>query len=106
MRAIVNAEKIGVQPCAKSEAKRQDENFIKIEKLGFKALVEKICQNDECRYPLLALRILIHIITGIDGNGRIYISARHLAKSLNVHYDTVTKCLKYLREINVLRIEK
>ena len=80
------------------------EHIVEIEQNNLRAVVEKICK--QCRYPLLALRLLLYVITGIDANGRIDISARHLAKSLDVHYDTVTKCLKYLREIGVLRIER
>lgn len=68
------------------------------------SLTEKICQPGECRYPLLALRIIIHVIGGIDTNGQISLSARHLAKTMNVHYDTVCKCLKFLKKIGVLEI--
>jgi hypothetical protein len=82
------------------------ENIVEIEPMTLRSIAEKICKNDRCRYPLLALRLLIHVITGIDGSGKIYISARQLSKSLDVHYDTVTKCLKFLREIEVLRIER
>jgi NADH/NAD ratio-sensing transcriptional regulator Rex len=56
--------------------------------------------------PLLALRLLIHIIAGIDADGKIHICARQLSKKLDVNYDTVTKCLKYLREIGAMRIER
>ena len=77
---------------------------VQIEQHKLRTVVETICT--QCRYPLLALRLLLYVITGIDAEGRIYLSARHLAKMLNVHYDTVTKCLKYLREIEVLQIER
>ena len=80
------------------------ENIVEIERENLLSLTETICKN--CRYPLLALRLLIHVIAGIDAEGRIYISARQLAKKLDVHYDTVTKCLKYLREIGALRIDR
>ena len=82
------------------------EHIAEIEQENLRAIADKICQKNECRYPLLALRLLIHIITGIDTEDRIYISARQLSKALDAHYDTVTKCLKYLREIGVIRIEK
>lgn len=78
------------------------ENIVEIESTAVRNVADKICQ--QCRYPLLGLRLLIHVITGIDTNGRIHISARQLSKSMDVHYDTVTKCLKYLREIGVLHI--
>lgn len=80
------------------------ENIVEIEQNKLRSVTEKICQ--QCRYPLLALRLLIHVITGIDANGRIHISARQLSKTMDVHYDTITKCLKYLREIGVVRIER
>jgi DNA-binding transcriptional regulator YhcF (GntR family) len=80
------------------------ENIVEIEQKNLRAVVEQICK--QCRYPLLALRLLLHVITGIDHNGRIDISARQLSRKMDVHYDTVTKCLKYLREIGVLRIER
>jgi len=82
------------------------ENTVEIEPKSFQYIVDKICRNNECRYPLLALRLLLHVITRADSTGKIYISARQLSKSLDVHYDTVTKCLKYLREIEVLCIER
>jgi hypothetical protein len=80
------------------------ENMIEIEQRNLRSVVETIC--NQCRYPLLALRLLIHVITGIDADGRIDISARQLSKTMDVHYDTVTKCLKYLREIEAIRIER
>jgi hypothetical protein len=80
-------------------------SLVEVEQKGLRAVAEKICESNECRYPLLALRLLIHVITGIDSNGKIHLSARQLSKSMGVHYDTITKCLKYLREIGVLRID-
>ena len=82
------------------------ENTIEIEKQRLSFIVEKISRNGQCRFPLLAIRILIYAITSIDSAGRFYISARQLSKSLDVNYDTVTKCLKYLREIDVLQFDK
>jgi len=97
---------IKYQGCMIDTQDWQQENVVEIEKKCLRHIIEKISRNDECRYPLLAIRILIHAITGIDANGRTYISARQLSKSLDVHYDTVTKCLKYLREIEALRFDK
>lgn len=90
----------------KSEIQNISANVVEIEPQSFRYIVDKICKNADCRYPLLALRLLVHVITGIDASGKVYLSARQLAKSLDVHYDTVTKCLKYLREIEVLKIER
>ncbi len=69
-------------------------------------LTERISHDQRCRYPQLTLRILINAIAGMDTDGKIYICARQLSKIMDVHYDTVTKCIKYLREIEVLRIER
>lgn len=80
------------------------ENIIEVETQNLQEITEKIC--GQCRYPLLALRLLIYFITGIDNNGVIQISARQLSRKMNVHYDTVTKCLKYLREIEVINLKK
>ncbi len=82
------------------------ENVVEVEKKSLRYIVEKISRNGECRYPLLAIRILVHAITSVDGSGKTYMSARQLSKSLDVHYDTVTKCLKYLRQINALSYDK
>jgi hypothetical protein len=82
----------------------QPENTVEIHPQNVLSIVEKICVN--CRYPFLALRLYIHIICGIDNDSRIHISARHHSKKLDVHYDTVTKCLKYLREIGAIGVEE
>jgi hypothetical protein len=87
-----------------SESQWSPENTIEIEQKQLRMVAERICK--QCRYPLLALRLLIHVLTGIDANGRIDISARQLSKAMDVHYDTVTKCLKFLREIEAIRIER
>lgn len=80
------------------------ENIVEIEKRNLLLVVEKI--NKQARYPLLALRLFLHVICGIDADGKINISARQMAKTLDAHYDTVTKCLKYLREIEVIRLDR
>ncbi|MNY41731.1 hypothetical protein D3C86_1765680 [compost metagenome] len=67
-------------------------------------MVDGICQ--QCRYPLLALRILVHVICSSDTQGRVYINARQLSRKLDVHYDTVTKALKYLRETGILSLDQ
>jgi len=105
--SIVEFQKAKTISWGESDAKHWlPENIVEIEQKNLRRVVEKICQPGQCRYPLLALRLLLHVITGIDHTGTISISARQLAKSMNVHYDTVTKCLKYLREIGVVWIER
>lgn len=82
------------------------DTIIEIEAHGLDSIVTQISDSEQCRYPLLALRLFLHIITKIDTRGRVYISARQLAKKLGVHYDTVTKALKYLRQIGLLKQER
>ena len=82
------------------------ENIVEIEQHYLVFITEKICKDKKCRFPQLALRILIHVIAGLNTEGRMNICARQLSKAMGVNYDTVTKCLKYLREIDVLRIER
>lgn len=82
------------------------ENTVEIERKALRQVADRICQSGECRYPLLALRLLIYVITGVDANGKICLSSRQLSKKMNAHYDTVNKCLKYLKEIGVLQAEK
>ena len=67
---------------------------------------EIICTDENCRYPKLTLRILIHIIAELDKNKKWAVCPRYVSEILGANYDTVTKCLKYLRSINVLSIEK
>ncbi len=82
------------------------ENTVEIDQKVLQEVSEKICRDKKCRYPLLALRILVYAISEMDSNGKMDICARKLAKNLDVNYDTVTKCLKYLRQIEVLSIKQ
>ncbi|MBN8669503.1 MAG: MarR family transcriptional regulator [Chitinophagales bacterium] len=79
------------------------DTIIEVDQHALRIASEIICT--ECRYPLLALRIFIHVLCGINEYGHISISARHLAKKLDVNYDTVTKCLKFLRENGLITRE-
>lgn len=81
------------------------ENIIEIERKNFSHIIESIC-NGQCRYPLLAIRILVQAIVNIESNGKTYLSARQLAKILDAQYTTVNKCLVYLRKIDVLQIDR
>lgn len=80
------------------------ENTVEIEQEHLLSITEKIC--GQCRYPLLALRLLIYVICKIDADGKICLNARRLAKTFDVHYDTLTKCIKYLRENEIIGKEK
>ena len=60
---------------------------------------EIICTDENCRYPKLTLRILIHIFFEVGEANKWDVSPRQIATRLGANYDTVTKCLKYLRSI-------
>ena len=66
---------------------------------------ETICNDENCRYPKLTLRILFHILADIDTENKWEVSPRNVAKRLDSNYDTVTKCLKYLRSIKALHYD-
>lgn len=70
------------------------ENTVEIDQLALKEITERICTDKKCRYPLLALRILIHAICEMDSEGRVYICARKLAAKLDVNITGQTKCPK------------
>lgn len=93
-----------VKYCGRLSPIWKPKNVIEIEQGDLSVVVDRICT--QCRYPLLGLRLLLHVITGMNSDGLIHISARHLAKKLDVNYDTVSKCLKDLREMEVLQIER
>ena len=82
------------------------DNTVEIEQQNLASFADKICTDPKCRYPLLTLRIFIYAITVMDNRGSIHVSARRLSKVMDAHYDTVTKCLKYLREIGILNSER
>lgn len=68
---------------------------------------EEIIRNDKnCRYPKLTLKILIHIFVETDNENKWNVNPGLIAEKLNAHYDTVTKCLKYLRSIRTKVAEK
>jgi hypothetical protein len=103
---IVEFRRTAKEGASNTAADWNPEDTVEIDRKNLLTIAESICKNKECRYPLLALRLLIHVICGIDTEGRIPICARQLAKKLDVHYDTLCKSLKYLRKINVLHIER
>jgi hypothetical protein len=81
-------------------------NTVEIDQAGLLLVANKISTDKSCRYKQLALRLLIYVIGKSNGEGSIAISARRLSKEMDVHYNTITKCLKYLRQIGVLRSDQ
>ena len=80
-----------------------EKNFVLVNPEKLIKYTEKICTDENCRYPQLALRLMNHILAEMDNNNKWNISARQIAKRFGVHYDTVTKCLKYLRAIELIK---
>lgn len=85
---------------------RLPEDVVEIKPIQLMKITETICTDARCRYPQLALRILLHVIAGIDKDGGVFLSAKQLAGNMGVNYNTVTKCLRYLRRIGVLSLER
>jgi hypothetical protein len=83
----------------------EHEDIAEVDQKAIFEITEKICTDENCHYRQLALRILLHMIASIDGDNKIYIHAGQYAEALKVHYNSLTKCLKYLREIGLLFIE-
>lgn len=82
------------------------EHIIEIERRQLVRIVELICTDSDCRFPQLTLRVLLHLMAMVDAQNRVHVSAKQLAHTLGVHYNTVTKCLKYLRRIGVVQLEQ
>lgn len=78
------------------------ENIVQVNRQNIIAITEKICTDKNCKFRQQALRIFVHLIASIDKECKVAINAKQLSKKLDVHYDTVSKCLKYLRNIEVL----
>jgi len=50
------------------------ENIVEIDQKNLQLITEHICKR--CRYPLLALRLFLHVLCNIDAQGRVSINAR------------------------------
>ena len=67
---------------------------------------EQISTDKNCKFRQATLRIFIYLLASMDNEGKVSINARQLSKNLGVHYDTTTKCIKYLKAIDVIKTEK
>jgi len=83
----------------------QPENIIQVNQQYILLISEKISNDENCKFRQAVLRIFNHILASIDNEGKVSINARQLSRNLGVHYDTITKCIKYLRAINVIKTE-
>ncbi len=82
------------------------DNIIQVSQDNVLSLTEKICTDKNCKFPQLALRIFNHLLAGVDNEGKVTVNARLLSKKLGVNYDTVTKCIKYLKHIEIIKADK
>jgi hypothetical protein len=92
-------------PGSKTFNQVQPENIIQIDRQYLLSITEKISVDTKCQYRQATLRIFNHLLASAD-EGRVVISARQLSKKLGIHYDTVTKCIKYLKGIGVIKVVK
>lgn len=86
--------------------KWQPENIIQVNQQYILLISEQISHDKNCKFRQVALRIFNHILASMDDEGKVSINARQLSKSLGVHYDTTTTCIKYLRAIDVIKTAK
>jgi len=84
----------------------QPENIIQVNQQYILLISEQISNDKNCKFRQAALRIFTHLLASIDNEGKVSINARQLSKNLGVHYDTTTKCIKYLKVIDVIKTEK
>jgi len=84
----------------------QPEKTIKVNQENILLISEKISTDENLKFHQAALRIFNFLIASVDNDCKVVISARHLSKKLGISYDTVTKCLKYLKMIKVLKTGK
>ena len=84
----------------------QPESIIQVNQQYILLISEQISNDKNCKFRQAALRIFTHLLASIDNEGKVSINARQLSKNLGVHYDTTTKCIKYLKVIDVIKTEK
>lgn len=80
--------------------------FIRFNQQYILLVSEKISTDTNCKFRQVTLRVFIYLLANIDNEGKISINARQLSKNLGVHYDTITKCIKYLKDIDFIKTEK
>ena len=82
------------------------DNTIHVNQKVLLAITEKISTDKNCKFRQTVLVIFNHLLASMDNDCKVEICARQLSTKLGVHYDTVTKCIKYLKQIEVLKTEK
>lgn len=81
----------------------QTDNFIRVNQENLLIFNEKIITDEKCRFRQAVLIIFNHLLANMDNESKVEINARQLSKRLGIHYDTATKCIKYLKDIEVLK---
>ena len=102
MNSLYSAEKLA----SNNYQQWKPESIIQINQRYVFMISEKISRDKNCKFRQLALRIFTNILASMDNDGKVSINARLLSSQLDVHYDTVTKCIKYLKSIDVIKTER
>jgi Fic family protein len=84
----------------------QPETLIRFNQENISFISEKICNDKNCKFRQVTLRIFNHLLSHVNNECRVSINAKQLSKIFGVHYDTITKSIKYLKSIDVIKIEK
>jgi hypothetical protein len=102
MQSQVSGECFGPENITQANS----DNVVLLHQRDLLLISEKICNDKNCKFRHVTIRILNYLLANMDTDGKVSFSARQLSKRLGVHYDTVTKCLKYLRSIDLIKSEK
>ena len=81
----------------------QADNFIRVNQENLLLFIEKIATDENCRFRQAVLIIFNHLLANMDTESKVEINARQISKKLGIHYDTATKCIKYLKQIDVIK---
>jgi hypothetical protein len=81
----------------------QSDNTIRVNQENLLLFIEKITTDENCKFRQTVLLIFNHLLANMDNESKVEINARQLSKKLGVHYDTATKCIKYLKQIEVIK---
>ncbi len=84
----------------------QPEYAVKMHQQNISLVSETICTDRNFRFRQAGVRIFNYLVGCADMECKVAICARQLSKKLGVSYDTVTKTLKYLKQLKVLHPDK
>lgn len=84
----------------------QPETLIRFNQENISLISEKICNDENCKFRQVTLRIFNYLLSHVNNDCKVSLNARQLSKTFGVHYDTITKSIKYLKLIGVIKIDK